>query len=56
MSNGNLFVGGSIHHGADRFSDVLRERQCAFMSLSQLRCAKGRSVMCLGGQKVQSVD
>lgn len=33
MSNGNLFVGGSIHNGADRFSDVLRERQCAFMSL-----------------------
>ena len=33
MSNGNLFVGGSIHHGADRFSDVVRERQCAFMSI-----------------------
>lgn len=53
MSNGDLFVGGSTHHSADRFSDVSRERQCAFMSLYQLCCAKGLSGMCHGAQQVQ---
>ena len=36
MSNANLIVTGSIHQGDRRLSDVLRGRQCAFMSLSAL--------------------
>ena len=34
-SDRNLFVGGSIHQGADRLSNVSRGRQCAFMSRSK---------------------
>lgn len=36
MSNTDLIVNGSIHQGDDRFSDISRGRQCAFMSLSAL--------------------
>jgi hypothetical protein len=37
MSNLNLFVARSIHQGSERFySDILRGRQCPFMSFSAL--------------------
>ena len=37
MSNLNLFVARSIHQGSERFySDILRGRQCSFMSFSAL--------------------
>ena len=39
MSNTDLIANGSIRQGDDRFSDVSRGRQCAFMSLSALLCA-----------------
>jgi hypothetical protein len=35
MSNLYVFVAGSIHQGSERFySDILRGRQCSFMSFS----------------------
>ena len=36
MSNISLFACGSIHQGHERFSDVSRRKQSAFMSLSAL--------------------
>ena len=36
MSNISLFACGSIHQGHERFSNVSRGKQCAFMSLSAL--------------------
>ena len=39
MLNSTLFARGSIHQGDNRFSDISRGRQCAFMSFSALLCA-----------------
>jgi len=38
-NNTTFFARGSIHQGNNRFRDVSRGRQCAFMSLSALLCA-----------------
>ena len=52
MPNGKLFVGGSIHQGADRISNASRGRQCACMSLSALLC-KRSLYPCHGGQQAK---
>ena len=40
MLNLAFFARGSIHQGSNRFSDISRGRQCAFMSLSALLCVE----------------
>ena len=45
MSNTTFFARGSIHQGNDRFSNVSRGRQCAFMSLSALLCANSCDIL-----------
>ena len=51
-SNGNSFVGGGIHEGADRLSDASRERLCFYESFSFTDSMKGRygSAPCYGWQ------
>ena len=39
MLNSTIFARGSIHQGDNRFSDISRGRECAFMSFSALLCA-----------------
>ncbi len=39
MLNATLFIRGSIYQGDNRFSDISRGRECAFMSLSALLSA-----------------
>ena len=45
MSNATLFIRESIHEGDSRFSDISRERQCTFMSLSALLCANSHDIL-----------
>ena len=50
VSNSNLFVSGSIHQGADRFSDLLWGR---LLWLFHFCCVKVRRSPCHGGKHVQ---
>ena len=43
--NSTFFDRGSIRQGDNRFSDVSRGRQCAFMSLSALLCANSSDIL-----------
>ena len=45
MLNSTFFARGNIHQGNNRFSDVYRGRQCAFMSLSALLCANSSDIL-----------
>ena len=45
MLNSTFFARGSIHQGNNRFSDICRGRQCAFMSLSALLCANSSDII-----------
>ena len=45
MLNSTFFARGSIRQGDNRFSDVSRGRQCAFMSLSALLCANSNDIL-----------
>ena len=45
MLNSTFFARGSIHQGNNRFSDISRGRQCAFMSLSALLCANSSDII-----------
>ena len=45
MFNSTIFARGSIHQGNNRFSDISRGRQCAFMSLSALLCANSSDIL-----------
>ena len=45
MLNSTLFARGSIHQSDNRFSDISRGRQCAFMSFSALLCANSCDIL-----------
>ena len=45
MLNSTLFARESIHKGDNRFSDISRGRQCAFMSFSALLCANSCHIL-----------
>ena len=45
MLNSTFFARRSIRQGDNRFSDVSRGRQCAFMSLSALLCANSNDIL-----------
>ena len=45
MLNSTLFACGSIHQGDNRFSDITRGKQCAFMNFSALLCDKSYDIL-----------
>ena len=55
MFNSDLYVRGSIHQGNNRFGDVSRGRQCAFMSLSALLWANSCDISTWNSQTIDQV-